>query len=148
MSSVLLNVILFSVSCSVVSDSFRPHELCSPSSLCPWNFSRQEYWSGLLQFLLQRIFPTQGWKRFSCTGGRFNFWATSKAQFYLRWNWLQNQSFLGVKAKRDSMMRFRFFWFSCQMEIFLFIRLQKPNLYKPFNTNPSLLGPHSLLLPE
>ena len=24
-------------------------------------FSRQEYWSGL-HFLLQRIFPTQGWK--------------------------------------------------------------------------------------
>ena len=30
------------LSCSVVSDSLRPSSL-----LCPWGFSRQEYWSGL-----------------------------------------------------------------------------------------------------
>ena len=35
------------LSCSVVSDSFRPHELQPTSILCPWGFSRQEYWSGL-----------------------------------------------------------------------------------------------------
>jgi len=29
------------------------------SVLCPWGFSRQEYWSGLVA-LLQGIFPTQG----------------------------------------------------------------------------------------
>ena len=35
-------------SCSVMSDSLRPHGL-QPSSrlLCPWRFSRQEYWNGL-----------------------------------------------------------------------------------------------------
>ena len=34
------------LSCSVVSDSLRPHGL-QPTRLCPWRFSRQEYWSGL-----------------------------------------------------------------------------------------------------
>ena len=33
--------------CSVVSDSVRPHGLQSARLLCPWGFSRQEYWSGL-----------------------------------------------------------------------------------------------------
>ena len=32
---------------SVMSDSLRPHELQPASLLCPWEFSRQEYWSGL-----------------------------------------------------------------------------------------------------
>ena len=30
---------------SVVSDSFRPHGLQPTRLLCPWGFSRQEYWS-------------------------------------------------------------------------------------------------------
>ena len=34
------------LSCSVVSDSLRPRGL-QPATLCPWRFSRQEYWSGL-----------------------------------------------------------------------------------------------------
>ena len=33
--------------CSVMSDSFQPHGLQPARLLCPWNFSRQEYWSGL-----------------------------------------------------------------------------------------------------
>ena len=32
---------------SVVSDSLRPHGLQPTRLLRPWNFSRQEYWSGL-----------------------------------------------------------------------------------------------------
>ena len=32
---------------SVMSDSLRPHGLQSARLLCPWGFSRQEYWSGL-----------------------------------------------------------------------------------------------------
>ena len=32
---------------SVVSNSFQPHELQHTRLLCPWGFSRQEYWSGL-----------------------------------------------------------------------------------------------------
>ena len=31
----------------VVSDSLRPHGLQPARLLCPWGFSRQEYWSGL-----------------------------------------------------------------------------------------------------
>ena len=34
-------------SCSVVSDSLRPHGLQPIRLLCPWDFSRQEHWSGL-----------------------------------------------------------------------------------------------------
>ena len=36
------------VSCSVVSDSLQPHGLWPTRLLCPWGFSRQEDWSGLL----------------------------------------------------------------------------------------------------
>ena len=36
-----------SVSCSVVSDSLQHHGLQPTRLLCPWGFSRQEYWSGL-----------------------------------------------------------------------------------------------------
>ena len=32
---------------SVVSDSVKPHGLQPARLLCPWGFSRQEYWSGL-----------------------------------------------------------------------------------------------------
>ena len=32
---------------SVMSDSLRPHGLQPATLLCPWGFSRQEYWSGL-----------------------------------------------------------------------------------------------------
>ena len=35
------------LSCPVVSDSLRPHGLWPTRLLCPWEFSRQEYWSGL-----------------------------------------------------------------------------------------------------
>ena len=47
---------------SVVSDSLQPHGLSCNRLLCPWGFSRQEYWSilGGCHALLQRIFPTQG----------------------------------------------------------------------------------------
>ena len=55
---------------SVISNSLRPHGLQPASLLCPWGFSKQEYWSGLPQgkprntgvgslALLQGIFPTQ-----------------------------------------------------------------------------------------
>ena len=33
--------------CSVVSNSLRTHGLQPARLLCPWGFSRQEYWSGL-----------------------------------------------------------------------------------------------------
>ena len=33
--------------CLVKSDSLQPHGLYPARLLCPWGFSRQEYWSGL-----------------------------------------------------------------------------------------------------
>ena len=45
-------------------------------------FSRQEYWSGLL-YPPPRIFPTQGLNQISCMTGRFfTDWATREAQEY------------------------------------------------------------------
>ena len=43
---------VFYISCavlsrSVMSDSLQPHGLQPIRLLCPWGFSRQEYWSGL-----------------------------------------------------------------------------------------------------
>ena len=35
------------LSCSVMSDSLRPHGLQPTRLLCPWKFSRLEYWSEL-----------------------------------------------------------------------------------------------------
>ena len=54
-NSWLLKYILYMYVCvyPVMSDSFRPHGLQPARLLCPWNFSRQEYWSGL-------PFPTLG----------------------------------------------------------------------------------------
>ena len=38
---------LVCVCCSIMTDSLRPRGLWPASRLCPWGFSRQEYWSGL-----------------------------------------------------------------------------------------------------
>ena len=35
------------LSCSVMSDSLLPYRLQPIRLLCPWGFSRQDYWSGL-----------------------------------------------------------------------------------------------------
>ena len=42
--------------CSVMADSLRSHGLQPTSFLCPWGFSRREYWSGL-PFLNPEIKP-------------------------------------------------------------------------------------------
>ena len=44
---------------SVVSNSFQPHELQHTRLLCPWGFSRQEYWRGL-PIPTPGNLPTQG----------------------------------------------------------------------------------------
>ena len=46
-------------SCSVLSDSLRPHGLYSTRLLCPWDFPGKNAGTGF-HFLLQRIFLTQG----------------------------------------------------------------------------------------
>ena len=43
---IVVIVSLYTLSCSVMSDSLWPHGLLT-RLLCPWGFSRQEYWSGL-----------------------------------------------------------------------------------------------------
>ena len=40
-------IFIIGVSCSVMSNSWRPHGLSPTRLLCPWGFSRQEFWSGL-----------------------------------------------------------------------------------------------------
>ena len=46
-------------SCSVMSDSLRPHGLWPTRLLCPWNFPGKNTGVGC-HFLLQGILPTQG----------------------------------------------------------------------------------------
>ena len=40
-------ILAYMFSRSVVSNSLQPHGLQPTRILCPWGFSRQEYWSGL-----------------------------------------------------------------------------------------------------
>ena len=47
------------LSCSVVADPVRPHELQAASGFCLWNFPGKNTGSGC-HFLLQGIFPIQG----------------------------------------------------------------------------------------
>ena len=63
-----------SESCSVMSDSLRPHELYRS-----WNSPGQNTGMGSFS-LLQGIFPTQDWMQVSCvTGGFFINWAIREA---------------------------------------------------------------------
>ena len=62
-TGLLKNLESESVSCSIVSDSLRPHGLQSARLLCLWNFPGKNTWKrkGLgCHSLLQRIFSTQG----------------------------------------------------------------------------------------
>ena len=58
-------------SCSVVSDSLRPHALLGPSRLlCPWDFLGKNTGVGC-HFLLQGIFPTRNRTWVSSIAGKF-----------------------------------------------------------------------------
>ena len=54
----LSSMLLISCALSPSVMSLWPHGLQSARLLCPWGFSRQEYWMGC-HALLQGIFPTQ-----------------------------------------------------------------------------------------
>ena len=45
--SMCINTCTVVLSCSVMSNSLQPHGPWPTRLLCPWGFSRQEYWSGL-----------------------------------------------------------------------------------------------------
>ena len=51
---------MYAVSCSVVPDSVQPQGLQPTRLLCPWDFRGKSTGVGC-HFLLQGIFPTQGW---------------------------------------------------------------------------------------
>ena len=76
--------------CSVTSNSLEPHGLWPSRLLCPWDFPRQEYWSGLI-FPLPGNLSDPGTEGISpespALAGRFFFffshWATRKST--LRW---------------------------------------------------------------
>ena len=58
-----LKSLLMKVKCvshPIVSNSLQPHGLYSTRILCPWNFPGKNTGVGC-RFLLQGIFPTQGW---------------------------------------------------------------------------------------
>ena len=57
--SMILLVKCVCISCSVMSDSLRPHGLQPSRFLCPWNSPGKNTGVGC-HFLLQGIFPTQG----------------------------------------------------------------------------------------
>ena len=59
MRRVLLTTSVHAFACSVLSDSFRPHELQPARLLCPWDFPGKNIEVGS-HSLLQGIFPTQG----------------------------------------------------------------------------------------
>ena len=67
--------------CSVMADSLRSHGLQPTRFLCPWGFSRREYWSGLpfqVIFLTPEIKPTS--LTSSALAGRF-FTTSATIQF-------------------------------------------------------------------
>ena len=66
---------------SVLSDCLWFQGLQPTRLLCPWGFSRQEYWSGMPCSPPEGIFPTQV---SSIADGFFTGWATMKAQKYWR----------------------------------------------------------------
>ena len=72
-----LESVMKSESCSVVSDSLRPHGLYSP-----WNSLGQNTGVDSLS-LLQGIFPPKDWTQVSHIAGRFfTSWATREAPIY------------------------------------------------------------------
>ena len=99
-----------SFSCSVVSDSLRSHGRQPPRLLCPWGFSRQEYWSGLL-FLSPGDLPEPGIEpiplmSLALAGGFFTtsttwegltFWAVFQI-FTALIIWVKYRGFINLKS--------------------------------------------------
>ena len=71
---------------SVMSDSLRPHGLQPARVLCPWGFSRQDYWNGL-PYHPPGDLPNPGIEpRFSCiAGGLFYHLSHQESPKLLEW---------------------------------------------------------------
>ena len=68
---------------SVVSDSLQPHGLEPARLLCPWGFSREEYWSELPCPPSRGSSQRRDWTQVSHVAGRFfTSWATREAHEY------------------------------------------------------------------
>ena len=73
------------LSCSIVSHFLRPHGLQLARLLCPWGFSRQEYWSGLRCPPPGESSQPRGQSQVSrIVVGFFTVWVTREAQEH--WN--------------------------------------------------------------
>ena len=72
------NPTLCVLNCSVVSDSLWPHRLQPTMLLCPWQFSRQEYWSGLPSSPPEDSQPRDQTHIFHIAGGFLTIWAKGK----------------------------------------------------------------------
>ena len=81
-----LNWTMLYLVASVVSDSLWPHGLQFARLLCPWGFSRKEYWSGLpcspLRDLLEPGIKPVSLKSPTMAGRFFTTSATWKAHSY------------------------------------------------------------------
>ena len=68
---------------SVMSNSLWPHGLLPARLLCPWGFSRQEYWSGLPIAFFRGSSQPRDWIQVSHVAGRFfTRGATKEAKEY------------------------------------------------------------------
>ena len=74
------------LSCSVMSDSLRPHELWPSMLLYPWGFSRQEYWSRGSSQPRDRT-------HVSCIAGRFFLPYKPSQKRDCKWNWVKVRLF-------------------------------------------------------
>ena len=74
------------LTCSVMSDSLWPHGLQPTRLLCPWQFSGQEYWSGMPCPPPEDSQSTDQTHIFHIAGGFLTTWAKGKGIPYDRIN--------------------------------------------------------------
>ena len=107
-------------SCLTLCDPRGPY----PIRLCrPWDFPGKNTGVGC-HFLLQKIFPTQGWTRVSCIAGRrFTVWATREALWSL--NRGINKKIINQNCTESSLLFYATHSdiVSCQFSLFSCVRL-------------------------
>ena len=76
--------VLYVPSCPIVSDLLQPHGLQPAWLLCPWGFSRREYWNGLPSRPPGESFQPRDQTQVFCIAGRFFFFYHLSHQGSLR----------------------------------------------------------------